>query len=178
MTTTLHEYYMYPPFQSSSLAAKSLSSLTSLYLLACKMLSFGRKSVISLPKWTWKNSIALSRASSSSSFIKLASLFGSKKADARVEKQGTPGRKEYYVPRKFVPMTRKALIRRIVEDENLVSMDDRHYFQGLAEVLDKSIAGSFHGTLGELKVILCITFSKKIEFDDINLAYYENGQWK
>ena len=126
------------------------------------MLSFGRKSVISLPKWTWKNSKALIRSSSSSSFIKLPNLFGSKKADARVEKQGTPGKKEYYVPRKFVPMTRKALIRRIVEDENLVSMNERHYFQGLAEVLDKSIAGSFHGALGELKVNIMDGFTEKL----------------
>ena len=95
---------------------------------------------------------------SSSSFIKIPSLFGSKTsktlktADVREEKQATPVRKEYYVPRKFVPMTRKALIRRIVEDEKLVNPTDRHYFQGLAEVLDKSIAGSFHAALGELKV--------------------------
>lgn len=58
------------------------------------------------------------------------------------------------MPRKFVPMTRKALIRRIVEDDILVNTNDRHYFQGLAELLDKSIAGSFHGVLGELKVSL------------------------
>ena len=92
---------------------------------------------------------------SSSSFIKIPSLFGSKTsktADVREEKQATPVRKEYYVPRKFVPMTRKALIRRIVEDNKLVNPTDRHYFQGLAEVLDKSIAGSFHAALGELKV--------------------------
>ena len=59
------------------------------------------------------------------------------------------------MPRKFVPMTRKALIRRIVEDDILVNTNDRHYFQGLAGLLDKSIAGSFHGVLGELKVSLC-----------------------
>ena len=99
---------------------------------------------------------------SSSSFIKIPSLFGSKTsktADVREEKQATPVRKEYYVPRKFVPMTRKALIRRIVEDKKLVNPTDRHYFQGLAEVLDKSIAGSFHAALGELKVQCKITGS-------------------
>ena len=93
---------------------------------------------------------------SSSSFLKIPPLFGSKTsktADVREEKQATPVRKEYYVPRKFVPMTRKALIRRIVEDEKLVNPTDRHYFQGLAEVLDKSIAGSFHAALGGLKVV-------------------------
>ena len=39
-----------------------------------------------------------------------------------------------------------------MEDEILVNTNDRHYFQGLAGLLDKSIAGSFHGALGELKV--------------------------
>lgn len=33
-----------------------------------------------------------------------------------------------------------------------MNTNDRHYFQGLADLLDKSIAGSFHGALGELKV--------------------------
>lgn len=50
-------------------------------------------------------------------------------------------------------MTRKALIRRIVEDENLVKTKDRHYFQDLAVHLDKAIAGTFHGVLGELKAL-------------------------
>jgi len=118
------------------------------------MLSSCGKSVISLPKWSCINQKVMARASSSS-FIKIPSIFGSKTsktADVREEKQATPVRKEYYVPRKFVPMTRKALIRRIVEDKKLVNPTDRHYFQGLAEVLDKSIAGTFHAALGELKV--------------------------
>ena len=90
------------------------------------------------------------------SFLKWPSPFGSKagKNDENnaAASQGTPGRYEYYVPRKFVPMTRKALIRRIVEDENLVNTQNRHYFQDLAVLLDKAIAGTFHGELGELKV--------------------------
>ena len=93
------------------------------------------------------------RSASSSSFLKWPSLFGSKTSvQHNASEQGTPGRSAYYVPRKFVPMTRKALIRRIVEDENLVNTEDRHYFQDLAEHLDKAIAGTFHGVLGELKV--------------------------
>lgn len=95
------------------------------------------------------------RSASSSSFLKWPSLFGSKtgiQQEENTAEQGTPGRSEYYVPRKFVPMTRKALIRRIVEDENLVNTKDRHYFQDLAVHLDKAIAGTFHGVLGELKV--------------------------
>lgn len=82
--------------------------------------------------------------------------FGLKKDDQLEQttalKQGTPGTSEYYVPRKFVPMTRKALIRRIVEDENLINSNDRSYFQNLAVNLDNAIAGTFHGVLGELKV--------------------------
>ena len=90
------------------------------------------------------------RSASSSSFLKWPSLYGSKTRNAA--EQGTPGRSEFYVPRKFVPMTRKALIRRLVEDENLVNTKDRHYFQDLAVHLDKALAGTFHGVLGELKV--------------------------
>ena len=120
------------------------------------MLSSGRKGIYSIPKWTWIYAESLRRASSSS-FLKWPSLFGSKTGVQNVEneavKQGTPDRYEYYVPRKFVPMTRKALIRRILEDENLVDTQDRHYFQNLAVHLDKAIAGSFHGVLGELKVV-------------------------
>lgn len=117
------------------------------------MLSSGRKGISSIPKWTWIYANSLRRASSSS-FLKWPSLFGSKTGvqNEAEQKQGTPGRKEYYVPRKFVPMTRKALIRRILEDENLVNTQDRHYFQDLAVHLDKAIAGTFHGVLGELKV--------------------------
>lgn len=97
------------------------------------------------------------RRASSSSFLKWPSLFGSKTNDQNqknVAEQGTPGRSEYYVPRKFVPMTRKALVRRIVEDENLLNTKDRHYFQDLTVHLDKAIAGTFHGVLGELKVTI------------------------
>lgn len=117
------------------------------------MLNSGRKSISSIPKWTWIYAESLRRASSSS-FLKWPSLFGSKTGvqNEAVNKQGAPGRYEYYVPRKFVPMTRKALIRRILEDDNLVSTQDRHYYQDLAVHLDKAIAGTFHGVLGELKV--------------------------
>lgn len=97
------------------------------------------------------------RRASSSSFLKWPSLFGSKtnvQNQKNVAEQGTPGRSEYYVPRKFVPMTRKALVRRIVEDENLLNTKDRHYFQDLTVHLDKAIAGTFHGVLGELKVMI------------------------
>ncbi|XP_078365388.1 transmembrane protein 143-like isoform X2 [Oculina patagonica] len=118
------------------------------------MLSSGRKGICSIPKWTWIYAESLRRASTSS-FFKWPSLFGSKTGvqNEAEQKQGTPGRKEYYVPRKFVPMTRKALIRRILEDENLVNTQDRHYFQDLAVHLDKAIAGTFHGVLGELKAL-------------------------
>ena len=122
------------------------------------MLSSWRKCIYAVyvfPKLNWKYAKSLQRASSSS-FIKWPSLFGSKTGaqheETAVVTLGTPGRSEYYVPRKFVPMTRKALLRRIVEDENLVNSKDRHYFQDLAVHLDKAIAGTFHGVLGELKV--------------------------
>ena len=145
-------HYTQSSVQSLVEGGRSFICLDPEISLALNMLSLGRKSIFSLPKWRWKNSQTIQRALSSS-FLKLPSVFGSKTGEeSKISQQGTPGRKEYYVPRKFVPMTRKALIRRIVEDEILVSTNDRHYFQGLAEVLDKSIAGTFHGALGELKV--------------------------
>lgn len=124
--------------------------------LACgkSMFSSKGKSIYVIPKWT-SMYVKTLRSASSSSFLKWPSLFGSKtgiQQEENTAEQGTPGRSEYYVPRKFVPMTRKALIRRIVEDENLVNTKDRHYFQDLAVHLDKAIAGTFHGVLGELKV--------------------------
>ena len=119
--------------------------------LACSksMFSSKAKPIYFFPKWT-SMYVKTLRSASSSSVLKWPSLFGSKTRNAA--EQGTPGRSEYYVPRKFVPMTRKALIRRIVEDENLVNTKDRHYFQDLAVHLDKALAGTFHGVLGELKV--------------------------
>ena len=123
------------------------------FRLVCgeSMFSSKGKSIYSVPKWT-SMYVKTLRSASSSSFLKWPSLFGSKTSVHLEAEQGTPGRTEYYVPRKFVPMTRKALIRRIVEDENLVNTKDRHYFQDLAVHLDKAIAGTFHGVLGELKV--------------------------
>jgi len=41
----------------------------------------------------------------------------------------------------------------MVEDENLVNTKDRHYFQDLAVHLEKALAGTFHGVLGELKAL-------------------------
>lgn len=118
------------------------------------MLPYGRKYIFSIPNWTGKSK-KFQRASVSS-FLKWSNPFGLKKDDQLEQttalKQGTPGTSEYYVPRKFVPMTRKALIRRIVEDENLINSNDRSYFQNLAVNLDNAIAGTFHGVLGELKV--------------------------
>ena len=122
------------------------------------MLSFGRKTGLFFSKCPWKQKGTL-RWATSSPLIKLPSIWGAKK-DSRessgdlekVSQQATPGKKEYFVPRKFIPMTRRALIRRIVEDEVLLNANDRHYFQGLAEIMDKSIAGSFHASLAELKV--------------------------
>lgn len=122
------------------------------------MLSFGRKAGLFFSKCPWKQKETL-RWATSSPLIKLPSIWGAKK-DSRessgdlekVSQQATPGKKEYFVSRKFIPMTRRALIRRIVEDEVLLNANDRHYFQGLAEIMDKSIAGSFHASLAELKV--------------------------
>lgn len=142
------------------------------------MLSSGRKCITSIPRWTWKYTNL--QSASSSSFIKWPSLFGTKSGvqheKIKAVQQGTPGRSEYYVPRKFVPMTRKALIRRIVEDENLINSKDRSYFQNLAVNLDKAIAGTFHGVLGELKVGTSKLQAYITYCTAVDIALYKEGE--
>ena len=120
-----------------------------------KMQSLSKKTALLLPKCPWKTTV-IHRWATSSSLFKFSSVLGLKKDSgdqSKVSQQETPGRKKYFVPRKFIPMTRRALIRRIVEDDILLKANDRHYFQGLAEIVEKSIAGIFHVSLAELKVI-------------------------
>lgn len=119
------------------------------------MQSLSKKTALLLPKCPWKKTV-IHRWATSSSLFKFSSVWGLRKDSgdqSKVSQQETPGRKKYFVPRKFIPMTRRALIRRIVEDDILLKANDRHYFQGLAEIVEKSIAGIFHVSLAELKAL-------------------------
>ena len=59
---------------------------------------------------------------------------------------------KYVVLRRYIPMTRKALVKRILDQENLIKQEDRKRFQEFAGILDRAISGTFQGVLGELKV--------------------------
>ena len=61
---------------------------------------------------------------------------------------------KYFVLRRYIPMTRKALVKRILDQENIIKQGDREHFQEFAGVLDRAISGTFLGVLGELKVII------------------------
>ena len=54
--------------------------------------------------------------------------------------------------RRFLPMTRRTLCRKLLEDENLYAKEEHLKFQDLAVGLDSAISRGFHGTLGEMKV--------------------------
>ena len=55
-------------------------------------------------------------------------------------------------PRRFLPMTRRTLCRKLLEDGSLYAKDEHIKFQDLATGLDSAISRGFHGTLGEMKV--------------------------
>lgn len=56
------------------------------------------------------------------------------------------------LPRRFLPMTRRTLCRKLLEDESLYSFHEHVKFQDLVIGLDAAIARGFYGTLGEIKV--------------------------
>ena len=55
-------------------------------------------------------------------------------------------------PRRFLPMTRRTLCRKLLEDENLFSRTEHVKLQDLTIGMDAAISRGFHGTLGEMKV--------------------------
>lgn len=117
------------------------------------MLLTGMKIAVSpLPRCVLSNPRYL-HLSSSTSFIKVPAILrrGNKQPSSKEEEQRSVTR-EYYVPRRFIPMTRRALVRRILEEEQLINPRDRNRLQEFSDVLDKAIAGTLHGVLGELKV--------------------------
>ena len=90
--------------------------------------------------------------SSSSSLPKLPAIFRRKNEETSLTEGQASAPQEYFVPRKFIPMTRRALVRRILEEDQLIKPRDRNRLQEFSDVLDKAIAGTLHGVLGELKV--------------------------
>ncbi|EDO34533.1 predicted protein, partial [Nematostella vectensis] len=54
---------------------------------------------------------------------------------------------------KFIPMTRKALLRKILEDCSLVPSEEREHFQEFSAALDKKISTKYHAEISELKAL-------------------------
>ena len=63
-----------------------------------------------------------------------------------------PETSKYYIRHNYIPMTRKSLAKRIMEEETLISPDDHKRFHEFAVALDHSVGRLYHGVLGELKV--------------------------
>ena len=53
---------------------------------------------------------------------------------------------------RFVPMTRRTLVRKLIEDGNLIGINEQLIFHDFCAGLDTTISRGFHGVLGELKV--------------------------
>lgn len=53
---------------------------------------------------------------------------------------------------KYIPITRRTLIRRIIEEKNLLTAQEQRKFDEFAIALDSAIVQEYHGVLNELKV--------------------------
>ena len=73
----------------------------------------------------------------------------------RVEKEENDDSK-YHIRHNYIPMTRKSLAKRIMEEETLISPEDHKRFHEFAVALDHSVGRLYHGVLGELKVLFCL----------------------
>lgn len=58
---------------------------------------------------------------------------------------------KYYIRHNYIPMTRKSLVKRVMEEETLISPEDHDRFHEFAVALDHSVGRLYHGVLGELK---------------------------
>ncbi len=59
---------------------------------------------------------------------------------------------EHSLGRRFIPMTRRTLCRKLLEDSNLYASSDHLKFQDLIVGIDTAISRGFHGILGDIKV--------------------------
>ncbi|XP_048750312.1 transmembrane protein 143-like [Ostrea edulis] len=54
---------------------------------------------------------------------------------------------------KYIPITRRTLIRRIIEEKNLLTAQEQRKFDEFAIALDSAIVQEYHGVLNELKTL-------------------------
>lgn len=96
-------------------------------------------------KWTQKLEAATSKISNNYSMPK------DSPQKLRGQQEESDGSK-YYIRHNYIPMTRKSLAKRIMEEETLISPEDHSRFHQFAVALDHSVGRLYHGVLGELKV--------------------------
>ncbi|XP_028392296.1 transmembrane protein 143-like isoform X2 [Dendronephthya gigantea] len=58
---------------------------------------------------------------------------------------------KYHIRHNYIPMTRKSLAKRIMEEETLISPEDHARFHEFAVAVDHAVGRLYHGVLGELK---------------------------
>jgi hypothetical protein len=97
-------------------------------------------------KWTQKLEAATSKMSNNYSTPKDSPQ---KVNELKEESDGS----KYHIRHNYIPMTRKSLAKRIMEEETLISPEDHTRFHEFAVALDHSVGRLYHGVLGELKVV-------------------------
>ena len=70
--------------------------------------------------------------------------------DAKIE--GAEAADELSRQEKFIPVTRRSLIRRLREEEGFLNWEERERLEAFAAALDARFSQRFLGTLGEAKV--------------------------
>ena len=62
---------------------------------------------------------------------------------------------------RFIPLSRRSLIRELMQEDNFLSEAERRRFDEFAVALDTAINRQYHGVLSELKVIMAkVTYYK------------------
>ena len=58
----------------------------------------------------------------------------------------------FFSREKFIPITRRSLIRHLLEKDNFLNDEEKRKFEDFALALDSAIVNKYHGVLQELKV--------------------------
>lgn len=68
---------------------------------------------------------------------------------------------------KYIPITRRTLIRRIIEERDLLTPLEQRKFDEFAVALDSAIVQEYHGVLNDLKVGESVRDIKRTNLDRI-----------
>lgn len=53
---------------------------------------------------------------------------------------------------RFIPITRRSIVRHLIEEKDFLSEDEKKKYEDFALALDSAIVNKYHGILQELKV--------------------------